>query len=44
MKVLRFTKIVKEVKLKEVWGELESEKGFQRQSFKKYLTLTLVFI
>ena len=27
-----------------VWGELESQKGFQRQSIIKYLRLTLVFM
>ena len=44
MKGLRVTKIVKEVKFNGVWGELESKKGFERQSFTKYLRFTLVFM
>ena len=28
----------------EVWGKLESKKGFLRQSVTKYLRLTLVFM
>ena len=43
MSGLRVTKIVKEIKFKGVWGELESKKGFQRKPFTKYLRLTLVF-
>ena len=43
MKDLRVTTIVKEIKLEGVWGELEPKLGFQRQSFPKYLRLTLVF-
>ena len=39
MKGYRVTKIVKKIKL-----ELESKQGLQRQSFTKYMTLTLVFI
>ena len=41
---IRITKIVKEIKFEVVWGELEAEKCFQRQSFTKYLRLTLIFI
>ena len=44
MKDLRRTKIVKEIRSDEVWGELESRQGFQRQSFANYLRLTLVFM
>ena len=44
MKSLRGTKIVKEIKFEEVWGELETKKNIQRQSFTKYLRLTLVSI
>ena len=40
MKGLRVTKIVKEMKFKGVWGELEAKKCFQRQSEK----LLLVFM
>ena len=43
VKGLRVTKIDKQIKLGGVWGELESKKGFQRQSFTKCLRLTLVF-
>ena len=42
MKVLRVKKIVQKFKLEGIWGELESKKGFQRQSVTKYLRLTLV--
>ena len=44
--MLRVTKFVKEIKLEGVWGELQSKKknSFQRQSFTKYLRLTLVFL
>ena len=42
MKGLRVIDIFKEIKFEGVWGELESKKCFQRQSFTKYLTLTLV--
>ena len=38
------TKIVIEIKFGDVWNKLESEKGFQRQPFTKYLRLTLVFM
>ena len=41
--MLRVTKFVKEIKLEGVWGELQSKKRFQRQSFTKYLRLTLSF-
>ena len=44
MKGLRVTKIVKEIKLEGVWGELESKKGSPRQSASKYLRLTLVLM
>ena len=44
MKDLRVTKIVKEIKFEGVWGDLESKKCFQRQSFTKYLRVTLVFM
>ena len=43
-KALRVTKIVKETKFEGVWDELESKKGFQRESVTKYLRLTLVFV
>ena len=39
MKGLRVTKIVKEIKFEGVWGNLESKKGFRRQSVTKYLRL-----
>ena len=35
MKGLTVTKNVKEIKFEGVWGELESKKGFQRQSYYK---------
>ena len=41
MKGLRVTKIVKEIKFGEIWGELEAKKCLQRQSFTKYLRLAL---
>ena len=44
MKGLRVIKIVKEIKLEEVWGELEAKKCFQRQPLTKYLTLTVISI
>ena len=44
MKGLTVSKAAKEIKFEEVWGELESKAGFQRQSFTKYLRLTLVLI
>ena len=44
MKGLRVTKIVNEIKFEGVWGTLESKKYFHRQSFTKYLRLTLVFM
>ena len=43
MKGLRVVKIIKESKFEGVWGELEAKNCFQRQSFTKYLKLTLVF-
>ena len=43
MKGLRVTKIAQNIKFEEAWCELELRKGVQRQSFTKYLTLTLVF-
>ena len=42
MKGLRFTEIFKEIKFDGVWDGLETQKCFQRQSFTKYLRLTLV--
>ena len=42
MKGFRVTKIVKEIKFEEVWGEFEAKKCFQRHSFTKYFRLTLV--
>ena len=45
MKSIRVTEIVKKKKkIKGVWDELETEKGFQRQPVTKYLGLTLVFV
>ena len=44
IKGLRFTKVVKQIKLEEVCGELESRNCFQRQWFKKYLRQTLGFM
>ena len=44
VKSLIVTKIVREIKFEEVWGELEAKKCFQKQSFTKYLRLTLVFM
>ena len=41
---LTVTKIVKEIKFEKVWDKLELKIGFQRQSVKKYLRLTLVFM
>ena len=42
---LRVSKIVKGNQFQGVWGELEAKKKcFQRQSFTKYLRLSLVFI
>ena len=44
MKGLRVTKIIKENQFEGAWCELDLKKGFQRQSFTKYLRLTLVFM
>ena len=44
MKHLKITKFVIEINSEGVWGELESQKGLQRQSIIKYLRLTLVFM
>ena len=44
MKGFRVTKIVKEVMFEGVWGEVESKKCFQRQSFKEYLRLTQILL
>ena len=44
VKGLRVIKIVKEITFEGIWGELESKKSFQRQSFTKYLRLNLVFM
>ena len=43
VKGLRVTKNVKEIKFGEVWCEIEIKRSFQRQSFTKYLRLTLAF-
>ena len=43
MKYLRVAKMIKEIKFEGVWGKLEARKGFQSQSFTKYLGLTKVF-
>ena len=37
-------KILKEVKLEDVWGDGEAKKCFQKQSITKYLRLPLVFM
>ena len=42
MNGLRVTKTVKEIKFEGVWDKLETETCVQRQSFTKYLGLTLV--
>ena len=39
VKGLRIAKIVKEIKFVGIWSELGSKKGFQIQSFTKYLKL-----
>ena len=44
VKGLRVTKIVKQIKFERVWGELAAKLCFRRQSFKKYLRQTLVFM
>ena len=44
VKGLRVNKIVKEIKFEGIWGELAVKKCFQRQSFTKYLRLTIVFM
>ena len=44
MKDFRVTKIVKEIKVERVWGELEAKNCFQKQPFTKYSRLTLVFM
>ena len=44
MKGLRVNKIVKEIKFEGIWGELAVKTCFQRQSFTKYLRLTIVFM
>ena len=44
MQGLRGTKIVKEIKFREVWGKLDTKTSFQRQLFTKYLRLTLGFM
>ena len=41
---LRGTKIVEEIKFERIWGELDSKKGFQRQSVTKYLRLGQAFM
>ena len=44
VKELRVTKVVKQIKFKRTWGELEARNYFRRQAPTKYLTKTLVFI
>ena len=44
MKGLRVITIVKKIKFVGVWVELKLKKDFQRQSFTRYLRLTLVFM
>ena len=43
-KGLKLTKIVQEITFEVVWAEIQPKKGFQRQSFTKYLRLTLFFM
>ena len=44
MKDLRITKTLKEIGFEEVGDESPEKNRFQRQSFTKYLRLTLVFM
>ena len=44
VKGLKVTKTFKKIRFDEVWGKIESKKGFQRQSVIKHFTLTLVFM
>ena len=44
VKSLVVTKIVQIIKFKGDWGELETNNWFQRQSWKKYIRQTLVFL
>ena len=44
MKDLRITKTLKEISFEEVGDESQEKNRFQRQSFTKYLRLTLVFM
>ena len=44
VKGLRVTKTVKQIKFEGIWGDLAAKLYFQRQSFKKYLKQTLVFM
>ena len=44
MRDIRVTKILIEIRFEGVRGELELKKSFQRQSFTRYLRLTLVFV
>ena len=44
MKDLRITKTLKEIGFEEVGDESQEKNRFQRQSFTKYLRLTLVFM
>ena len=44
VKDIKVTNIVKEIKVEEVWIKLEAKNCFQRQSFTKDLSLTLVFM
>ena len=44
VKGLRVTKIVKQIKFEEDWGELQVRNCLLRQSFTKYLKQTLVFM
>ena len=42
VKNFRVTKIVKQIKFEEVWGNSEARNCFQKQSFTKYLRQTIV--
>ena len=44
MKSLIDTKIVQKTKFEGIWGGLEAKKCFHRQSWKKYMRQTVVFM
>ena len=44
VKDLKVTKIVTQIKLEEVWGNLEVKNYFRKQSCTKYVSQTLVFM